>query len=113
MSGASMQQSHGELKRRLAEIVGEDPSRYSDETGVERHKRLTAGEVRAIAAVFGMGLDGEPKQQTMDAIMIRLGRDHRTGVRMWDASDLVAVIDALDQSLQPGAGRSTEDLSDE
>jgi hypothetical protein len=108
-----MQQSHGELKRRLAKIVGEDPSRYSDETGVERHKRLTAGEVNAIAAAFGMGLEDESKQQTRDAIMIRLGRDHRTGVRMWDASDLVAVIEALDQSLQPGVGRSTEDSTDE
>jgi len=55
---------------------------------------------------------GEPKQQTMDAIMIRLGRDHRTGAHTWDASDLVAVIDSLDQSLQPGADRSMESSND-
>jgi len=96
-ASALMQQSHGKLKRQLATILGEDPSRYSDKTGVERHKRLTADEVGAIAAMFGMGLDDEPKQQTMDAIMIRLGRDHRTGVRAWDASDLVSIIEALDQ----------------
>jgi len=108
MSGVSMQQSHGELKRYLAETLGTDPNRYSAETGCERHKRLTAEEVDRIAEHFGMGLSGETKQQTRDAIMIRLGRDHRTGVRMWDVSDLVAVIDALDQSLQPRVDRSTE-----
>lgn len=96
-----MQQSHGELKRRLAELVGTDQSRYSEETGVERHKRLTASEIDAIAAAFGMGLEDEPKQQVMDAIMIRLGRDHRTGTEMWDSSDLVAVIEALQAINEP------------
>jgi hypothetical protein len=103
MSGISMKQSHGELKRRLAEIVGTNPSRYSDETGVERHKRLTAREVDRIAEAFEMGLSSEPKQQTMDAIMIRLERDHRTGAQKWDASDLVAVLEALiDHSVASG-----------
>jgi hypothetical protein len=108
MSGVSMQQSHGELKRYLAETLGTDPNRYSAETGCERHKRLTAEEVDRIAEHFGMGLSGETKQQTRDAIMIRLGRDHRTGAHTWDASDLVAVIDSLDQSLQAEINQSEE-----
>lgn len=91
-----MQSSHGELKRRLAELIGSDPSRYAADTGTERHKRLTAAEVAAIAEAMNLGfLDGS-KQELRDTIMIKLGRDHRTGVRMWDASDLVAVIKALE-----------------
>lgn len=91
-----MADSHGELKRRLAELVGSDAGRYGSETGTERHKRLTVGEVDAIADGLGLGFLDESKQETRDAIMIKLGRDHRTGVRMWDASDLVAVIEALE-----------------
>jgi hypothetical protein len=97
MSSVSMAKSHGELKRYLAETLGTDPDRYSADTSCERHKRLTAEEVDQIAEHFGMGLSGEPKQQTRDAIMIRLGRDHRTGVQGWDASDLVAIIEALEK----------------
>lgn len=100
MSSVSMTSSHGELKRDLAETLGTDPDRYSADTGCERHKRLTAEEVDRIAEHFGMGLGGAPKQQTKDAIMIRLGRDHRTGVRGWDASDLVAIIKALEEAEQ-------------
>jgi len=95
MNSVSMAQSHGELKRHLAGILGTDADRYSADTGCERHKRLTAEEVDRIAEEFEMGLNEESKQRTRDAIMIRLGRDHRTGVRQWDASDLVAVIKAI------------------
>jgi hypothetical protein len=102
MSAVSIHDSHGALKRRLAEMLGADPSRYSDDVGVERHKRLTVGEIDQIAETFGLGLSDEPKQQTMDAIMIRLRRDHRTGVQMWDASDLVAVIEALETGYNDG-----------
>jgi hypothetical protein len=102
MNSISMAQSHGKLKRYLADILGTDADRYSADTGCERHKRLTAEEVDRIAEHFGMGLGEEPKQQTRDAIMIRLGRDHRTGVRQWDASDVVAVIKALEQAEQRG-----------
>jgi len=96
MSSVSIQDSHGELKRRLATIIGTDPARYADDTGCERHKRLTAAEVRALSERLGLGLSGQRKQQIKEAVMFRLGRDHRTGVRMWDASDLVAVIKALE-----------------
>jgi hypothetical protein len=104
MSSVSMAKSHGELKRYLADTLGTDPDRYSADTGCERHKRLTAEEVDRIAEHFGMGLGGAPKQQTMNAIMIRLGRDHRTGVRVWDASDLVATIEALEAAEQHEGG---------
>jgi hypothetical protein len=100
MNSVSMAQSHGDLKRHLARFLGTDPDRYSDEIGCERHKRLTVEEVHRIAEHFGMGLGAAPKQQTRDAIMIRLGRDHRTGVRGWDASDLVAAIEALEETEQ-------------
>ena len=94
----SIHSSHGELKRRIVNLVGGDPSRYASGIGVERHRRLTAAEIDMISEAFGMRLANEPKQQTMDAIMIRLGRDHRTGASTWDASDLVAVVDALEEA---------------
>lgn len=96
MSSVSIQSSHGELKRRLAERLGTDVSRYSADIGTERHKCLTALEVDRICEEFGMPLGDETKQQQMDAVMIRLGRDHRTGAAIWDAADLVAVIQALE-----------------
>lgn len=97
-SSVSNTSTHGELRRRLAELVGSDPERYSEATGTERHKSLLASEIQAVTDVFGMEIEAAPKQQQMDAVMIRLGRDHRTGARMWDSSDLVALIGALEEA---------------
>jgi hypothetical protein len=87
---------HGDLKRRIAELVGSDPSRYGSGCGVERHRGLLSEEVDGICELLGMGLEDEPKSQQMDAVMIRLGRDHRTGAGMWDTADLIAVVEALE-----------------
>jgi len=91
------QQSHGELKRRLAALIGADPDRYATDIGTERHKCLLDSEIARICDALGLGmLADEPKQQRKDAIMLKLGRDHRTGAGMWDTSDLVAVIEAVE-----------------
>ncbi len=88
--------SHGELKRRIAKLTGSDPGRYSDDLGNERHKRLTVKEIDWICQKLGVGFVDGTKQEKRDMIMLKLGRDHRTGVRMWDSSDLRAVIDRLE-----------------
>lgn len=86
---------HGTLKRRLATLIGADPSRYAAERGVERHKRLTAAEIDKVCDALGIGFIDGTAQTKRDTVMIKLGRDHRTGVSMWDSSDLIAVIDRL------------------
>ena len=96
MSGVTHRSDHGELKRRLAHHIGSDPSRYAADIGTERHKRLLDEEITLICDRLGLEfLDDEAKQQRMDAIMLKLGRDHRTGAQAWDTSDLVAVVRAL------------------
>lgn len=92
----SMEMSHGELKRRLALRLGTNPDRYGADLGTERHKRLTAKEVTRICELLGLGFVDASKQEKKDMVMIKLGRDHRTGARDWDASDLVAVINRLE-----------------
>lgn len=88
--------SHGKMKRRIAELVGADPSRYSEDLGNERHKRLKLKEIDWICHMLGVGFVDGSKQEKRDMIMIKLGRDHRTGVREWDSSDLRAVIERLE-----------------
>lgn len=97
MSSVSTAQSHGELKRRLARLLGTDPSRYADDIGVERHRRLTVEEIDRICAELGLGFVDGTKQTKVDTVMIRLGRDHRTGAEMCDVSDLVAIINAIQE----------------
>lgn len=89
--------SHGELKRRIATMLGTDPGRYAADLGTERHRRLTDAEISAICERLGLDdvLDAD-NQARRDAIMRALDRDHRLGIRLWDSSDLLAVIDALD-----------------
>lgn len=98
MSTISIQSDHGKLKRRIAELVGANPDRYADDLGTERHKTLTAEEIDGICDQLGIGFLDCSKQEKKDACMLKLGRDHRTGTSMWDASDLVAVIDALEET---------------
>lgn len=88
--------SHGEMKRRIAELLGTDPSRYSEDLGNERHKELQLKEIDWICQELGVGFVDGSKQEKRDMIMIKLGRDHRTGVRGWDSSDLRAVIERLE-----------------
>jgi hypothetical protein len=86
------------MKRRLAEMAGTDASRYSTELGTERHKRLSAADIDGICEQLGLGfLCAETMQEQRDAIMIKLDRDHRTGARSWDSSDLLAVVEALEE----------------
>lgn len=82
-----------EMKAEIARRVGSDPERYAEGCA---HKRLLAREVRGVASALGMGLDGEPASQIRDALMIRAGRDHRTGVSFWDSRDVAAVIEELE-----------------
>lgn len=89
--------SHGEMKRHIAQAVGTDPQRYAAGTGTERHKRLTAAEVNQLADALEIGFIDGTKQEKRDAIMLKLGRDHRVGIRLWDSSDLRAVVDALEE----------------
>lgn len=95
--GVSAEATHGEMKRRLAGIIGSDPDRYAASTGTERHKNLTVDELKAIARELGLDLDEESKQTVKDTIMLRLGRDHRTGAGMLDSSDLRAILEALEE----------------
>lgn len=95
-SHSSAHATHGELKQQIADRLGTDPERYSSDLGVERHKRLTNREVTRICEELGMGfLRDEVKQDRRNAIMQRLGRDHRVGASEWDTSDLRAVIEVL------------------
>jgi len=77
-------------------MVGSNPNRYSAEMGNERHKELTADDVDGICRELELEIFDAPKQTKKDAAMIKLGRDHRTGVGMWDSSDLHAVVRALE-----------------
>lgn len=102
--------SHGELKRRIATLLGTDPDRYAADLGTERHHRLTDGEISAICE--RLGLDADASNQTRrDAIMQHLGREHRLGKRLWDSSDLRAVIAALDDQREavPDGGEPIHD----
>ena len=88
---------HGELKREIAARIGSDPERYGTGIGTERHRCLTADEITKIGDCLGLGfLADERKQTKMDTIMLKLGRDHRTGASRWDVSDLAAVRDRLE-----------------
>jgi hypothetical protein len=88
--------SHGELKRRLATLVGSDPSRYSTKTGTERHKRLSAAEIGGICEQLGLDFLDCSVQEKRDAIMLKIGRDHRTGKQYWDSGDLHALVRELE-----------------
>lgn len=103
------QSDHGELKRRLADLLGTDPERYATGTGTERHKVVTSEEVDRVCEELGIGFVDGSKQEKRDTVMIKLGRDHRTGASMWDSSDLLAVIRALDGD---ESGREVEGESD-
>lgn len=92
----SPQSTHAELKQYLATLIGTDPGRYSTDLGDERHKKLRTEEIDAICDALGIGFVDGRKQQKMDTVMLKLGRDHRTGVGMWDTSDLVALIERLE-----------------
>lgn len=84
-----MDLSHGEMKREIAAAVGCDPDRYAEDVGNERHKRLTRAELVGVAETLGLGfLADESKQQLKDSILLKLGRDHRTGCGVLDAADL-------------------------
>lgn len=87
----SSSRTHGELKRDIAVAIGSDPDRYGGGTGTERHKCLTKPEYVGIAEALGLRLPDETKQQLRDSIMLKLGRDHRTGVGYLDTSDLSAI----------------------
>ena len=82
-----------EMKAEIARHVGTDPRRYAAGCA---HRRLLAREVRGVAAALGMALDDEPASHVRDALMIRVGRDHRTGVSFWDSRDLAAVLEELE-----------------
>lgn len=81
-----------EMKAEIAERVGTDPERYGQGCG---HKSLLASEVRLVSEELGMGIADQPAQQVRDALMIRLGRDHRTGLTFYDSRDAEAIVDAL------------------
>jgi len=98
MSDSRAAASHGELKRRIAARLGTDPERYGTGIGTERHKRLTAAEIDALCEALGLGFLDGPKQERMNTVMLKLGRDHRTGAAVWDSADLRAVLDALDEA---------------
>lgn len=103
MSAVSRQSSHGELKRHLADLVGADPSRYSRDIGVERHKKLTVREIDLVLESFGLDfLKDETAQTKKDTLMLRVGRDHRTGVGYWDTNDLLALIEELEKASVQG-----------
>jgi|GEM_PF-6490424 len=89
--------SHGEMKRRIADITDADPSRYADGTGTERHRRMTRAELETVCEALGLGMvTDESAQQMRDSLMLKLGRDHRTGVGTFDSSDLAAILGALE-----------------
>lgn len=100
---ATTQSDHGELKRRIAQLLGTDPGRYGADLGTERHKRLLNEEITLICERAGMGfLSDESKQERMESIMLKLGRDHRTGIGTWDTSDLAAVVRHLEPETDCG-----------
>ena len=82
-----------EMKAEIARRVGTDPSRYGEGCG---HKTLLAKEVRLVSEELGMGVSDQPYQQVRDALMIRAGRDHRTGVSFYDSRDVEAILDQLE-----------------
>lgn len=68
----------------VVDTVGGDWERYRHDA----HRKPAKRDVVEIANELGVGLGYEtPKQQIMDAIMIRVGRDHRTGAAYWDSAD--------------------------
>ncbi|WP_434521310.1 hypothetical protein [Halorubrum sp. AS12] len=82
-----------EMKAEIARRIGTDPERYGRGCG---HKTLLAKEVRLVAEELGMGLSDQPRQQVRDALMIRAGRDHRTGISFYDSRDVEAILDQLE-----------------
>lgn len=89
--------THGSMKRRIARLADLDQERWRDDVGVERHKEFTKQELQVIARELGLEMIvDEPKQTIRDTIMLRLDRDHRTGIGMFDSSDLQALIAALE-----------------
>lgn len=90
---------HGELRRIIANYVGVDETRYSEERGNERHRKLLADDIDAVCDALEIGFIDGTKQQKRDAIMIKVDRDHRTGVDWWDTQDCIAVIHKLEQEI--------------
>lgn len=81
-----------EIKAEIAERVGMDPDRYGQGCG---HKSLLSKEVRLVSEALGMGIADQPRQQIRDALMIRVGRDHRTGITFYDSRDAAAILEEL------------------
>lgn len=98
MSSVSIETPNAEVKRRLAARLGTDPTRYDPGIGGKRDKRLTAEEIDRICEELGIGFVDGTKDEKRDTIMIKLGRDRRTGVTRWDAADVVAVVQALEEA---------------
>ncbi|EMA69153.1 hypothetical protein C461_03222 [Halorubrum aidingense JCM 13560] len=82
-----------DMKAEIARRVGTDPERYGQGCG---HKTLLANEVKLVAEGLGMGLSEEPCQHVRDALMIRVGRDHRTGISFYDSRDVEAILDLME-----------------
>jgi len=82
-----------DMKAEIARRVGTNPGRYGQGCA---HKRLLCNEVKLVSERLGMNLSGEPCQHVRDALMIRVGRDHRTGISFYDSTDVEAILDALE-----------------
>ncbi|SEH60703.1 hypothetical protein SAMN05192561_11230 [Halopenitus malekzadehii] len=82
-----------EMKAEIAQHVGTDPDRYGEGCG---HKQLLASEVRLVSEKLGMNLSDQPRQHVRDALMIRTGRDDRTGVSFYDSRDVEAILNELE-----------------
>lgn len=82
-----------EMKAEIARRVGTDPERYGSGCA---HKRLLANEVKLVSEQLGMNLSEEPCQHVRDALMIRSGRDHRTGISFYDSRDVEAILNELE-----------------
>ena len=81
-----------EMKAEIAERVGTNPERYGQGCG---HKTLLAKEVRLVSEALGMGISDQPATQIRDALMIRTGRDDRTGISFYDSRDVAAILNQL------------------
>ena len=82
-----------DMKAEIARRVGTDPSRYGEGCG---HKTLLAKEARLVSEKVEMGISDQPYQQVRDALMIRAGRDHRTGISFYDSRDVEAILGQLE-----------------
>lgn len=85
-----------ELRAAIVEECGGNPDRYRGDRYRDRACTMTSTELDLVLEEIGLGfLVGDTKQQKMDTLMIRLGRDERTGVKQFDTSDLRAIAEEV------------------